>query len=196
MKDGTRLERAFGAVKSFLDGKGIFETHELVTIGLFAAGSRAATLMIALVGGGMNPVTIVIRSAVHAALLVVLLCKVPKTGALTLFNVLGAVLAFFLMGQGMLTIPAMLVGTLLTELAFRAAGGLERRPGLVLPMVAASELMVRFANLGVSWLAVREQPGLMVFVTAITAFSYLGILIGLPCGWRMARELRHAGLIR
>jgi energy-coupling factor transport system substrate-specific component len=184
------------AIKGFLDGKGFFETHELVTIGLFAAGSRAATLMIALVGGGMNPITMILRSAVHAALLVVLLSKVPRTGALTLFNLLGAILAFFLMGQGMLTIPAMLVGTLLVELAFRAMGGLERHPGYVIPMVALSELIIRGVNIVVSWVAVREQPGLLIFVFLITGFSYLGILIGLPCGWRMTKELRHAGLIQ
>jgi energy-coupling factor transport system substrate-specific component len=184
------------AVKGFLDGKGVFETHELVAIGLFAAGSRAATLMIALVGGGMNPVTMILRSAVHSAILVILLSKVPRTGSLTLFNVLGALLAFFLLGQGMLTIPAMIVGTLTVELAFRLAGGLERHPGYIVPMVAASELLIRFANLGVSWLAVREQPGLLIFAGVISAFSYLGILIGLPFGWRMTGELRRAGLIQ
>jgi energy-coupling factor transport system substrate-specific component len=63
-------------------------------------------------------------------------------------------------------------------------------------MVALSELLVRVVNLGMSWLAVREQPGLLMFVVVITGFSYLGILIGLPCGWRMTRELRRAGLIQ
>jgi energy-coupling factor transport system substrate-specific component len=188
--------RAYAAVKDFLDGKGLFETHELVTIGLFAAGSRAASLMIALVGGGMNPFAMILRSAVHAALLVVLLSKVPRTGALTLFNILGSLLAFFLLGQGMLTLPALLAGTLLVELFFRALGGLERHPAFVLPMVAFSELLIRFVNIGVSWLAVREQPGLLAFVVLITSFSYLGILTGLPCGWKMTKELRRAGLIQ
>jgi hypothetical protein len=129
-------------------------------------------------------------------LLVVLLSKVPKTGALTLANVLGSLLAFFLMGQGMVSLPAIIVGTLLVELFIRALGGLEKRPSLAVPAVCLSELLFRFVNIGVSWLSVREQPGLFLFVVIITGFSYVGILIGLPCGWRMTKELKRAGLIQ
>jgi energy-coupling factor transport system substrate-specific component len=184
------------AVKNFLDGKGWFDTSDLVTIGLFAAGAKASSLFLALVGGGMNPVTIILKSAVYSALLVVLLSKVPKTGALTLANLVGALLAFFFLGQAMLAIPALILGTLLVELFIKALGGLEKRPGLAMMAVALSELLIRAINLGISYVQVRERPQLLVMVAVIVAFSYIGILLGLYGGYRMAKELRHAGLLR
>ncbi|MDR2460476.1 MAG: MptD family putative ECF transporter S component [Deltaproteobacteria bacterium] len=184
------------SIRSFWDGKGLFETHELVTIGLFAAGAKASALVIALVGGGMNPLTMILKSAVYSALLVVLLAKVPKTGTLTLANLVGALLAFFLMGQSMLAIPALVIGTLLVELFIKAIGGLERHPGYAILTVALSEFVIRFINLGVSYLMVREQPQLLVMVVVVVAFSYLGIIVGLVGGYFMTRELRHAGLLQ
>jgi energy-coupling factor transport system substrate-specific component len=182
-------------LKQLLDGRGLFKTHELITIGLFAAGSRAATLTVALLGGGMNPVSMIVRSAVHSALLLVLLAKVPRTGALTLANLVGGLLAFLLMGQAMMTLPAVVVATALVELSVRLAGGLERRPRLALPLVVTSELLIRCANVGISLLAFREQRAMAVMVVAISAFSYLGILLGLVGGVRMVKELRRAGLV-
>ncbi|MDR1297261.1 MAG: MptD family putative ECF transporter S component [Deltaproteobacteria bacterium] len=184
---------SFGSV---LNGRGLFETRELVTIGLFSAAAKASSLMLALAGGGMNPVTLILKSAVHSALLVVLLAKVPKTGTLTLANLVGMLLSFLLMGQHIISLPAVLLGTILVEAAVRLAGGLSKRPRLAVPMLAASELLVRAANVLVSYLTVREQPGLIVMVIAVSAASYVGILLGLAGGVRMAGELRHAGLIQ
>jgi energy-coupling factor transport system substrate-specific component len=183
------------AVRNFLNGKGVFETSELVTIGLFAAGAKASSLFLALVGGGMNPLTMILKSAVYSALLVVLLNKVPKTGTLTLANLVGALLAFFFLGQAMLTIPAMIIGTLSAEFLTRALGGLEKRPGLVIFTVGLSELFIRIINLGISYLQVREQPQLLFMVAMVILFSYAGILLGLFGGYRMTKELRRAGLI-
>jgi energy-coupling factor transport system substrate-specific component len=167
-----------------------------VTIGLFSAAAKASSLMLALAGGGMNPVTLILKSAVHSALLVVLLAKVPKTGTLTLANLVGMLLSFLLMGQHIISLPAILLGTILVEAAVRLAGGLSKRPWLAVPMLAASELLVRAVNVLVSYLTVREQPGLIVMVIAVSAASYVGILLGLAGGVRMAGELRHAGLIQ
>ncbi|MDR1657177.1 MAG: MptD family putative ECF transporter S component [Deltaproteobacteria bacterium] len=182
-------------LSALLDGRGFFKTHELVTIGLFAAGSRAATLTLALLGGGMNPLTMIIRSAVHSALLLVLLAKVPKTGVMTMAALVGGLLAFFLMGQGMVTLPAVVIATILVELLVKALGGLERRRSLGLLAVILSELFTRIFNVGFSYLAFREQPAMVIMVVVISAFSYLGILLGLIGGVKMVRELRHAGLI-
>jgi energy-coupling factor transport system substrate-specific component len=184
------------SVKNFFDGKGIFDTSDLVTIGLFAAGAKASSLFLALIGGGMNPLTMVLKSAVYAALLVVMLTKVPKTGALTLANLVGALLGFFLMGQGMLSVPALVAGTLLVELGLKVAGGLEKRPGLAILAVGLSELLIRFINIGLSYLQVREQPQLLAMVIIVVCFSYAGILLGLVGGHFMTKELRHAGLLR
>jgi energy-coupling factor transport system substrate-specific component len=183
-------------LKNFLNGRGWFETHELVVIGLFAAGSRASSLILALIGGGMNPVTMILRSAVHSALLVTLLTKVPKTGVLTLANLVGALLAFLLMGQSMMTAPALFIGVVGVEIAMKASGGLEKRPGLAIPAIAVSELISRLINVGVAYLMLREDPSLSFMVAVISGFSYLGVLLGLFVGIKMTRELRHAGLIQ
>ncbi|MDR1112121.1 MAG: MptD family putative ECF transporter S component [Deltaproteobacteria bacterium] len=181
---------------SALSGQGLFETRELVAIGLFSAAAKASSLMLALVGGGMNPLTLILKSAVQSALLVVLLAKVPKTGTLTLSNLIGLLLSFLLMGQHVISLPVILAGTMAVELVAWLCGGLARRPWLAIPMLAASELAIRLINVAVSFLGVREQPGLMAMVIAVSAFSYLGILLGLVGGVRMTRELRHAGLIQ
>jgi energy-coupling factor transport system substrate-specific component len=181
---------------SALNGKGLFETSELVTIGLFSAAAKASSLMLALIGGGMNPLTLILKSAVQAALLAVLLAKVPKTGTLSLSNLVGMLLSFLLMGQHVISLPAILAATMLVELAAWLCGGLARRPWLAIPMLAASELLIRLINVAVAYLGAREQPGLMAMVIAVSAFSYLGNLLGIVGGARMARELRHAGLIQ
>jgi energy-coupling factor transport system substrate-specific component len=184
---------ATGAV---ISRPGFFQTRELVTIGLFSAAAKASSLILALAGGGMNPLTLILKSAVQSALLVVLLAKVPRTGTLTLSNLVGALLSFLLMGQHVISLPGVMAGTLLVELLALPGGGLARRPWLAVPMVAVSELVIRFINIGVSYLGVREQPGLLAMVVAVSAFGYLGILLGLIGGVRMTGELRHAGLIQ
>ncbi|MDR2443584.1 MAG: hypothetical protein LBE31_08705 [Deltaproteobacteria bacterium] len=182
-------------LSALLDGRGLFKTHELVTIGLFAAGSRAASLTVALVGGGMNPVTMIIRSAVHSALLLVLLAKVPRTGALTMATLVGGLLSFFLLGQAMMTLPMVIIVTALTEVFIKVLGGLERRPNLGILAIIISELLTRVINIALGLVTFREQPGLIIMVAFISAFSYLGIILGLFGGKKMIKELRHAGLI-
>ena len=177
-------------------GRGLFETRDLVTIGLFAGVAKASSTILALLGGGMNPVTMVIKSAVFAALWVVLLTKVPKFGALTLANTVAGLLGFFLLGQAVITLPSVLIATLLVEILVRGLGGLDRGPWLAALAVGLSELAMRLINVGFAYLAVREQPELLVMVLVITACSYLGILLGLAGGLKMVKELRHAGLIQ
>ncbi|MDL2260225.1 MptD family putative ECF transporter S component [Deltaproteobacteria bacterium OttesenSCG-928-K17] len=173
-----------------------FETRDLVTIGLFAGAAKASTLMLALVGGGMNPLTMILKSIVFSALWVIMLTKVPKTGTLTLGNTVAAILGFFLLGQAVISLPALILATVVVEAFIRLLGGLERRPALAMAAVALSELGMRLVNVFFSYLGAREQPGLIVMVAVISAMSYLGILIGLAGGVRMVRELRHAGLIQ
>jgi energy-coupling factor transport system substrate-specific component len=186
----TRLARALST------GRGLFETRDLVTIGLFAGAAKASTVILALAGGGMNPVTMILKSLVFSALWVVLLIKVPKTGALTLANTVAGLLGFFLLGQAMISLPSLIAATLATEMLILGLGGLKKRPWLAAPAVALSELAMRLVNLFFSYLGAREQPGLVIMVLIISAFSYIGILLGLAAGLKMARELRHAGLIQ
>lgn len=61
-----------------------WDTESLVITGLFTALAKAVSLMIALVGGGMNPFTLFLKNGVATALLIVLVARVGKFGVLTL----------------------------------------------------------------------------------------------------------------
>ena len=50
--------------------------------------------------------------------------------------------------------------------------------------------------LGMSWLTLRESPGMLVPVAIIVALGYAGSFMGLFSGVRAVRELRHAGIVR
>lgn len=58
--------------------------RDLVFIGIFAAVSKAAVLIIALVGGGMNPFSLALKNFVYTALMLVLAHKVAKPWTLTM----------------------------------------------------------------------------------------------------------------
>ncbi len=179
-----------------LTGQGHFETRDLVIIGLFAGAAKATAIIIALMGGGMNPPTLMLKNIVFASLWVILLCKVPKTGTLALANTVSALLGFFLLGQAMISLPSLIAATLLVELIIKAIGGLKKGIMMAVLAVAISELIMRIINLFIGYLGVREQPGLLVMVLIISAVGYLGILVGLFAGVKMVKELKHAGLIQ
>jgi energy-coupling factor transport system substrate-specific component len=144
----------------------------------------------------MNPLAMVLRSAVYSALLVILLTKVPKCGALLLTTVVGSLISFFLLGQAMISLPAALLGAALAELAALALGGIGQRRWLSALMVGISELTSRALNMGLAYLAIREQPALLIMIGTISVCGALGAVIGLAGGVRLAGELRRAGLIQ
>ena len=55
-----------------------WEPRELVLIGVFAAAAKLSSLLIALAGGGMNPISLLGKNLVYTTLMIVLLTKVPK----------------------------------------------------------------------------------------------------------------------
>ena len=63
-----------------------WEARELVLVGVFAAAAKLSSLLIALAGGGMNPVGLIAKNLVYTTLMIVLLTKVPKHGTLLLFT--------------------------------------------------------------------------------------------------------------
>ena len=75
-----------------------WRVRELAVVGIFAAISKAASIVVALVGGGMNPLTLVLKSLVFTALLMVLLFKVRKIGTLLLFVVVTTIFTALMMG--------------------------------------------------------------------------------------------------
>lgn len=83
-------------------------------------------MLIALAGGGLNPVSLILKNLVFTTLMVVLLYKVRKTGALTLFSLVSALISFVLLGGGITSIPSSLCSAMLTELCVILTGGCKR----------------------------------------------------------------------
>lgn len=169
--------------------------RELVLLGVFAAAAKLSTLLIAMAGGGMNPVSLVAKNLVFTTLLVVLLTKVPKGGTLLLFTVVSTLVSVLLMGGSLALLPAALAGALAAELVVALFGG-ARRPWA--PWVAAGvyDLVSKGLGLGVSFLFMRESPALMTVVVPVVGIGYVGSLLGLWAGKRTVGELQHAGLVR
>ena len=172
-----------------------WSARELVVIGIFAAASKVTTLLVALAGGGMNPLSLMGKNLIFTMLLIVMLCKVSRPGTLTLFTAINILVSMLLMGASVTLIPPMFVAALLGELAMWPG----RRSASVWPKVAAAavfDIVTKVLALGVSWLMTRENPAVMLMVLPFTIIGYLGSLGGLYAGVRAVRELRHAGIIR
>ena len=169
-------------------------TQELVTIGVFAAVIKASTLLVAFMGGGMNPLTLIAKNCLFAMLMIVLLHKVPRAGTLTLATLINILVSFVLMGQGMLSIPGAILVCLLAEGIIALCGGYKKTSAIVLG-VLFFELGTKAYSMFMSYLTMREQAGMIISVAIFVAIGTLGTFIGLYCGIRFTRELRHAGII-
>lgn len=174
-----------------------WSTEALVTMGLFTALSKALSLLIALVGGGMNPLTLLLKNAVGTILLVVMVAKVRRFGVLALYTLVGQVISFLMAGGGLIMLlPAFLLAALVSDTLILACGG-YRRVGAVLMGVALYDFLGRAISLAISFVSARENIGMVMMAAVVILFGYLGCLfIGLPCGAKFVKELRHAGIIR
>lgn len=175
--------------------KRYWESRELVLIGVFAAAAKLSSLLIALAGGGMNPVSLVAKNLVFTTLLIVLLTKLPKAGTLLLFTAVSMIVSVCLMGGSLTLLPAALLGALVGELFVKLTGGAATAWA---PWVAAGMFDVtgKGASLIVSYLFLRESPQLMSVIIPIVLLGYAGSLAGLWFGWKTVGELRHAGFVR
>lgn len=174
--------------------KHYFNCRELVVLGVFAAAAKVVTLVIALAGGGLNPLSLILKNLVFTTLLVVLLYKVRKPGTLSLFAIISGVISFLLLGGGITSIPTTLTSAVVAELVVIILGGCKRFYAPVLA-VALYDLISKALSLLVSYVMMRETPGVMLIVVIIVGVGYIGSLIGLYTGIRSARELKHAGII-
>ena len=172
-----------------------WQSRELVLIGVFAAAAKLSSLLIALAGGGMNPVSLIAKNLVFTTLLIVLLTKVPKCGTLLLFTAVNLIVSVCLMGGSLTLLPSSLLAALVGELFVKLTGG-ETKPWA--PWVAAGlyDLVSKGLSLGVSYLFMRESPQLLWTVVPIVILGYAGSLIGLWFGWKTVGELKHAGFVR
>ena len=169
--------------------------RELVLVGVFAAASKLSSLLIALAGGGMNPLSLVVKNLVITTLLIVLLAKVRKSGTLLLFTAVSMIVSVLLLGGSLTLLPAAVAGAMLGEAALLLSGGAGTRWA---PWTAAAvyDLASKGLSLGVSFLFMRESPALMTLVVPIVLIGYAGSLAGLWFGWKTVGELKHAGFVR
>lgn len=172
-----------------------WEMRDLVVVGIFAAVTKVAGLLVVLVGGGMNPITFILKNLLLTTLVIVLLYKVCKFGTLALFVLVNTIVSALFLGGGIFLLPPMLAACLLAEGAIVALGGYRKGIGLLVG-VAIFDFMYRAISLGFSLLYSREKPELLLVSFIIVVIGYSGSLIGLWTGKKMVRELRHACIIR
>lgn len=185
-KEGRSWPRRFG------DRWG---ARDLVVIGVFAATAKLSTVLIAMVGGGMNPVSLLLKNVVFTTLLVIMLYKVRQPGTLSLFVIVSALVNFLLLGGNVTLIPPMLVAALVSEAVMKFVKSLGWK-GAVFWGVGCFDFLSKGLSLAVSYLMMRESPALMAVVLPIVLIGYAGSLIGLYTGYRSMKELRHAGIVR
>lgn len=169
--------------------------RDLVVIGVFAATAKLSTVLIAMVGGGMNPVSLLLKNVVFITLLVIMLYKVRQPGTLSLFVIVSALVNFLLLGGNVTLIPPMLVAALVSEAVMKFVKSLGWK-GAVFWGVGCFDFLSKGLSLAVSYLMMRESPALMAVVLPIVLIGYAGSLIGLYTGYRSMKELRHAGIVR
>ena len=169
--------------------------RDLVVIGVFAATAKLSTVLIAMVGGGMNPVSLLLKNVVFTTLLVIMLYKVRQPGTLSLFVIVSALVNFLLLGGNVTLIPPMLVAALVSEAVMKFVKSLGWK-GAVFWGVGCFDFLSKGLSLAVSYLMMRESPALMTVVLPIVLIGYAGSLIGLYTGYRSMKELRHAGIVR
>ena len=169
--------------------------RDLVVIGVFAATAKLSTVLIAMVGGGMNPVSLLLKNVVFTTLLVIMLYKVRQPGTLSLFVIVSALVNFLLLGGNVTLIPPMLVAALVSEAVMKFVKSLGWK-GAVFWGVGCFDFLSKGLSLAVSYLMMRESPALMAVVLPIVLIGYAGSLISLYTGYRSMKELRHAGIVR
>jgi hypothetical protein len=90
--------------------------------------------------------------------------------------------------------PASLLASLLGEGVIFALGGYGRTRNIVAGVLTA-DLLSKTFSLGLSWLVMREQPGMLLTVSIFILIGLSGSFAGSFTGVRFMKELRHAGII-
>jgi Hypothetical bacterial integral membrane protein (Trep_Strep). len=171
----------------------MWHVRELVMIGVFSAAAKVTTLAVALIGGGMNPVTLLAKNCVFTTLVLVLLFKVRKPGTLTLFMTINFLITMLLLGGRVTLLVPLIAGAALAEGAIWLSGGMQRPWGPFVG-IAVYDLAQKILSLCMTWLVSRENPALLYVVVPFVAIGYIGSVIGLFTGYKAVKELRRAGL--
>ncbi len=172
-----------------------WEAGELITIGTFAALIKVSTMLIAIAGGGMNPVSLVLKNIVGTSLLVILVYKVRKFGVMSLYSVIGGLVSLLSMGDNIMILLGTVIAGFICDCFIALFDG-YRKVWVFVSGVGLFDLLSRTISLGYSWFLFREDMRLFIMGVVIVSIGYFGCLIGLPIGIFFAKELRHAGIIR
>lgn len=178
----------------------LFSAHywapsELILIGTFTGLIKISTMLIALAGGGMNPVTLVLKNTVATSLLLILVYKIRKFGVLTLFSVISTLVSLLLMGGNPMSIAGVIVAGFVCDLFISPWNGFNSPVRLILG-IALFDFISRAVALGYSYFLYQEQMAMFMMGVIVVALGYLGCLMGLGTGMIFIKELRHAGIIR
>ncbi len=169
--------------------------QELVTIGVFAAAAKVITMVVALAGGGMNPVTLLIKNLIFTTFFIVMLYKVRKSGTIMLFTFVSLIVSLLLMGAEASTSLGMFMASFIGEFFILLFGGMKNKYAPIIG-VAAFDLSYRVLSMFLAYMVMRETPEIVYAVIPIIAIGYLGAIIGLYTGIKAVKELRYAGIVR
>lgn len=174
-----------------------WDTESLIVVGLFTALVRVSSLAVALLGGGMNPVSLLLRNALATALLIVMVSRVRRFGTLMLYTVVGQAISFLIRGDVMIVLlPGYIAGALLSDLVIHAFGGYKKLWTVIFGVILY-DFWGRIISLAFMYAGVRENPAMFAFGAGVVALGYTGCLVlGVPLGAKLVKELRHAGIIR
>ncbi|MDR2441966.1 MAG: MptD family putative ECF transporter S component [Deltaproteobacteria bacterium] len=167
--------------------------RDLVIIGLMGALARALGLVSVFILGGMNPLSLTVRVMIITVIYIVLRHKVRRFGVLTLAVLVGSLTSFFIMAQGIVTLPIVLLGALMAEV-FIVYIGRERSLAIIVG-VALMSIFERGAALIFVWLNFRENLVLMVPALFMSTPGILGAFLGCLLAPGLVKELRHAAFI-
>jgi hypothetical protein len=141
----------------------------------------------------MNPFSLTLRSMAMTAVLIVLRRKVRAFGTLCLATLVGSLVAFLLMAQGLMSLVPFLVAALIAELLICGPGrGSELA---VILGVGLMQVLDKAASLFFMWLAMRESPAMMWPIAISVALSAIGDLLACLSAPRFLKELRRAGFL-
>ncbi|PIE52042.1 hypothetical protein CSA37_08765 [Candidatus Fermentibacteria bacterium] len=172
-----------------------WETRELVIIGSFAALIKVISFLVSITGGGMNPITLIMKNIVATSLLIILISSVRKFGVLSLYVVVSGIISMLTMGMGMMLLPGLLLAGILCELIIKYTGGYKSTKAIILG-VFFFELSFRVISLGLGYIFTRENPQILMMAVFAVVLGFVGCLIGLKVGSSFSKELKHAGIIK
>ncbi len=172
-----------------------WENIDLISVGTFAALIRVSTYLITICGGGMNPISFIIKNIIITSLVVVLCHKVPKFGVLTLYSIVNYLFSLIITGSFALSIPVVLCCALLGD-CFIYFGRKINQLFSILLAVLFYELGTKLIGFLYSIFFVREDIRLLIMPAIVVSIGCIGSVIGIFAGKSLLKELRHAGIIR